>query len=86
MKDDDVLARYKRFGFRMTVYPTYITIIEGTLLHKDATIFIGDVTGVEVTRAGKLAITTRDGSRRVCVLGIKAKKMRDAIMRARANA
>lgn len=86
MSNDDVLARYKRFGFRMTVYPSHIAIVDGTLLRKDATIFIGDVTGVEVTRTGKLAISTRDGNRRVCILGLKAKKMRDAIMRARANA
>jgi len=86
MEDNEILASYKRFGFRMTVYPTHIAITEGTLLRKDATIFIGDVTGVEVTRTGKLAIITRDGRRRVCTLGLKAKKMRDAIMRARANA
>jgi len=86
MEDSEVLASYKRFGFRMIVYPTHIAITEGTLLPQDVTLFIGDVTGVEVTRLRKLAITTRDGRRRELNVGGKAKKMRDAIMRARANA
>ena len=83
MNENGALFKYKRIGFRMTVYPGYIDLWERRgLLAQEETIMISEVTAVGVSRRRQLQLTTRDGAMRELLVGGKAKKAKAAILQA----
>lgn len=83
MNENGALFEYKRVGFRMTVYSTYIDLWgRRGLLAQEETIMLSEVTAVGVSRKRQLQLTTRDGAMRELLVGWKAKKAKAAILRA----
>jgi hypothetical protein len=77
----DVLARYNRLGFSLTVYPNRIEVVEG-VMRKRTIIPLRNVANVEKTLTNKVIIHTNDGKKQTFVCGLQTGKIYDAIMAA----
>ncbi len=83
MSQKEPLARYKRFGFSMTVYPNRIEVkrLAFLWLSRTTVIPLKSVANVEKnTATNRLTVHTNDGKRHKFVTGFQTGKLYEAIL------